>query len=261
MTMDRLTDEILMAYADGELDRETAEQIAEAAVRDSEVEARIAAFRRSREVARDAFREAADEPVPAALEASIKALVRDSERSDDDTPATVVPFSAQRPRRPSPALRWGLALAATVAAVAIGLGGYVAGLADRNINPGTIEMAAAIDADLAEALDQVPTGGERVIPTGTFHAIASFQSGKRGLCREFDLYRPAMSTTVLAVACDRDGSWETVFAVAMPSAPDVYKPASSVTALEAYLETIEAGSALTTEAEGAALKTLRGDGG
>ena len=261
MTMDRLTDEILMAYADGELDRETAERVAEAAAGDREIEARIAAFRQSRGVAREALLEAADEPVPAALEASINAMIRDDEQASEDAPATVVPFSAPGPARPSPALRWGLALAATLAAVAIGLGGYVAGIAQRGSDTGTIEMAAAIEADLAAALNQVPTGGERVLPSGTFHAIASFQSAKRGLCREFDLYRPTQGTTVLAVACAREGAWETVFAVAMPSAVDAYKPASSVAALEAYLETIEAGSALTAEDEGAALRTIGGDGG
>ena len=66
------SDEMLMAYADGELDSDSAGAVARAAANNSQVAARIEAFRASRQAAREAFADVLAEPPPDRLLATLR---------------------------------------------------------------------------------------------------------------------------------------------------------------------------------------------
>ncbi|MET0742378.1 MAG: hypothetical protein ABWY78_03320, partial [Microvirga sp.] len=180
-----LTDELLMAFADGELDDAMASAVEQAMAEDPAGRQRIAAFMRSRRLVRQAFTTADALAVPAALAAQVSRQVAASEAllqgpmplqepparrmvasgslphaaPAREGPAFETPASeadpATAPLRPAPrTLRrpppW-LLLAASLAAVAIGLGGFAVG---RQTGPGP-----RTDADFLARLDAPEVDG------------------------------------------------------------------------------------------------------
>ena len=86
--------------------------------------------------------------------------------------------------------------------------------------------------------------------------IASFRDVDDQLCREFEIDRPDR-TTFVSVACRAGGTWSVQFTVAAASQNDSgYAPASSLEALDAYLQAVGAGEPLSEAAEKAALDGL-----
>jgi hypothetical protein len=221
----RHSDEILMAFADGELDAATRDEVAEAARSDAAVAARIAAFRASREAVREAFAGVIAAPVP-------QRLIRGATRPAG---GNVVPFRA----RP---LRGGtmLAMAASVAGVAV-LGGYLAG--QSGTPPGLLaagpELVAALETQPSGA---APGGGTRV--TGSY-AVPG------GVCRSFE--RPGEG--LRGLACKRGEAWQVELAVAASGGT---APASdrAGAAIDAALDALGAPAPLTVEEE-AALRARR----
>ena len=69
--MTRLTDEMLMAYADGQLDDAEKRRIEALIASDPAYAARVESFRRSGQAARDAFAGVMAEPVPLGLVSAI----------------------------------------------------------------------------------------------------------------------------------------------------------------------------------------------
>ncbi len=130
MTDTRVTDEMLMAYADGELENGERERIARLAAGDPAIAARIARFGASRVAARKAFAADHMEPVPASLIAAV----------------TGGPIAPTRPA----STRWQQALwpVAACLALAIGAGGYWLGQAGMDNAPGTLIAAATSEAAL-----------------------------------------------------------------------------------------------------------------
>lgn len=112
--MNRIDDLLLMAYVDGEVDGETAAEVERALGHDPGLAARARAFREVGGLVRAAEAEALHEPVPQRLIDAIQG----SGQVVALRPATEVPLRQRR--------GWaGLALAASVAALAVGLGaGY-----------------------------------------------------------------------------------------------------------------------------------------
>jgi hypothetical protein len=258
-----MDDETLMAYADGELDPATAAQVAAAAATDRDVAARIEMFRRTRAALAahrsapplpDAMAERLAERIrSAAAPVVAPAAVATAEPAAAPSGATVVPLPAHRP------LVWPVALAASLA-LAVGLG---TGLQLGAPGEAPVRGAAvtALDAPgLPEALATLPAGDRTTLPDGTELAmVASFRGPDGALCREFETVR-ADADTLVSVAC-HDGSgtgpaWDVRFALA--AAPDSggYAPASSIEALEVWLDVAGMGESLTLEDEAAALAGL-----
>ncbi|MGK7871134.1 hypothetical protein [Falsiroseomonas sp. E2-1-a20] len=213
-------DEVLMAFADGELDDATREAVAEAARSDAAVAARIAAFRASGEAAREAFAGIISAPVPQRLVGAATC-----------PPASnVVPFPARRFGRAAT-----LAMAASVAGVAV-LGGYLAG--QRSGAPGLL----ATGPELVAALDTQPSGaalggGTRV--TGSY-AVPD------GVCRSFERSDEGLR----GLACKRGATWQVEMAVA---ASGGITPASdrAGAVLDATLDALGASAPLSAEEEAA----------
>jgi len=247
MTGPDLTDETLMAYADGALPEAEASAIAAALESDREAAAKVAVFRETRD--RLAGAAAARDDVPAALRARVEGMI-------DDHVATraaenVTSFAARRDAGAGPAPRpWVMALAASIA-LAVGLGaGY--GLRGTGVPESDARLALLPEAALRQTLDTLPSGETAETADGAVTAVASFRAGDGRLCREMEVARPDAALS-LVVLCRKPGAeWEPQFALRLGGA-DGYAPASGLETLETFLDGLGAGPPLTLEQEGAAL--------
>lgn len=242
VTFDDIT---LMAYADGALDAETAREVARAEAADPAIATRIAAFRDSRA----AFAGMAPEPVPAALNASVAALIA-AARAEEAGATNVVPLARRSSAAPRALPLWQGAVAAGLALVV----GLTAGawLRPQGAAPG-LDMAILADPGLAEALDTVASGARQVLPSGgTLSPIGTFTTAEGEVCREFE-YDGTDGGTIVSVACRDDGAWDMRLAIAASAGADSYAPASSLDTLDAWLTATGAGAPLGPEEEAAVL--------
>jgi hypothetical protein len=116
-----------------------------------------------------------------------------------------------------------------------------------------LSLPAHAARTLHDALDTLPSAERRTLsptPGHELEMIASFRDRAGVLCREFAVR--SATDAVAAVACRERRDWRLRFALRTPAAPG-YAPASAAAALDAYLETIEAGAPLGEAEERAAL--------
>ncbi|MEM1048587.1 MAG: anti-sigma factor [Pseudomonadota bacterium] len=279
MTELRFSDETLMAFADGELDRETQEAVERAMETDDDVVSRVALFIETRARAKEGMAPFLDEPVPDALLARVTEMVEAAtepepmgrhERHDKPEPpeesaeATVVPFARRaKPDRTSarPAAitagPWALPLAACLALVIGATGGLLVGGSDSG-GTSPLQIAGFDQPGLIAALNSVRSGDETTLGEGgdRFRAIASYRDEAGTFCREFEIDLETQSTTV-AVACRPQDTWNVQFTVVAGQNTEGYAPASSMESLEAYLNAVGAGEALSVEDEATLLQALR----
>ncbi len=224
-----VSDEMLMALADGELRGADAERLSQLIDRDPLLAERFAAFAETRALLREAY---PAEPIPDRL---IQAVLR----TDAEEASTIVPL--HRRVRPAGSI-WGMALAASLV-LAVGFGGFLVG---RGSVPGPV--ASDPIAAAAVALASLPTGAEVQLPDGqSARALASFDT-ELGLCRLIGIERAR------AVVCRSEDGWTTALSVAEGDGA-AYLPASDVATgmIDAMLDSIGAGAPLAPEAERAAL--------
>jgi hypothetical protein len=218
-----ITDEMLMAYVDGELSEADRIAVDSAVAGDPALFEKLERHRRLRARMGGAFADVLTEPVPERLTAAAK-------------PSNVVPF----PARPRAIPAW----AAMAACVAIGL---VAGLSVPKLGPAPNigsdlrahgQLATALDKQLASA----PAQGAAVRVGLTFRSAD-------GYCRTFS------EKTVAGLACREGEGWKVRMAVAQTAGPTGdYRTAASETppqVLEAA-QTLMVGEPLDAKAEAAA---------
>lgn len=260
MTDKTFPDEMLMRFADGELDAEEMAVIEKAMETDDDLVGRVAMFIETKVQAQAALKPLLDEPVPEKLKAAVEGMIA-AKRTEDAKaaakPATVVPFEARKAAARPAARQWTLPLAASIAAVIGGLAGYWAA-GDGAPAPGGLWVAGIIRPALGEALATIESGKEIRLPgiSDRFRAIATFRNDAQELCREFEIDSQDHST-VMSVACRAGDEWRVSFAVVAPGDAGGYAPASSAEALDAYLSAIEAGEPLLAEDEAEALAEVR----
>lgn len=224
----KVTDEMLMAFVDGETDAATAAMVARALAADAALAARAERFRASRALMREAFGGARGEPVPEAL---VRAALGGGT-------GEVVPL------RWRAAPRYALPLAACLA-LAFAAAGYFAG-AGGSGDP----MGQAV---LAEALALTPSGSARPVVLAGREALFETRATYRieaGLCRSFDL--SGADASFSGVGCDRGGGWQVELTVARPQGGgEAYLPASEAAtgSIDAYLDALEASAPLEPEEE------------
>lgn len=226
----KVTDEMLMAYADGELQGDTLADVGRAVAADRGLELRVAAFQRTRDLAKAAFGDALEEPVPARLIACLAEKRGFAAR-------WLTPF----------AWSW-LPAGAAVAGIAFALGLTWRAPAAA---PGLLATPDAIAAHLEGA----PTGETRPLPGGggALQATASYVVPD-GVCREFRL-APAAPTEPgwRGVACRHDGAWRVEVAAAdhTAGAAGGYSTASDAAtgSIDAFLDAVGAGPGLDAAAE------------
>lgn len=249
-----LTDELLMAYADGESRPDVTAAVEAQMSRDPAIVARVSGFVRSRRLARAAVLAAGMPVVPDALARGVADALAAAGVPRPVAAPDPLPTPQGRPdgrrgdRRPwIPA-----AMAAAITLVVAGTAGYALGVAGQPTPGGPAVVAELADPAIGPALDQVSSGEERDLGQGRFRAIATFESGDGGLCREFLMTAPAGRTR--AVACRQTADWRVTFALAEASGG--YQPAGTEAVLDAYLEGSGAGAPLAPDAERQRLASL-----
>ena len=248
----QITEDLLMAYADGEVDAETRAAIEAAMVLDSTIRDRVETHRRLRGTLAGAFGSALTEPAPERLVAAARgeSVARAAE---------IVDLAAVRARKaaPKPAapprrawVQWS-ALAACLAIgviLARGLGtvGSTALIGDRN---GTLMAQGA----LSQALDQQITGAAAA-PDQAVRIGVSFRATDKVYCRTFQVVR---GDGLAGLACRAPNGWQ-VRVAAVPTSHDAgataYRTAGSTipAAVSATVDAIIDGSPLDARAEAAA---------
>ncbi|WEX85860.1 anti-sigma factor [Sinorhizobium garamanticum] len=257
MTKADFSDEMLMRFADGELDSDMSAEIERAMEADEELVSRVALFIETRQAAQTAMKPLLEEPLPPELSAAVERMVAERTSEQDASSARVLPFRrpAANDRRGN---RWLAPIAASLAVVVAGIGGYwLRGGAEPALDGG-LHIAGISGSALDDALAAVATGEERQLPDSNqrFRAIATFRDNAQTLCREFEV-DSADRSTVVSVACRTGAEWRVTFAVVAPGTSGGYAPASSAETLDAYLGAIDAGPPLEAAEEAKALSQLR----
>jgi hypothetical protein len=213
-----VSDETLMAFADGEVDSAT-RAIVEAAMRDDpEVRRRVAHHRALREVVKGAFAAVIDEPVPERLIAAARGA-----------PAgNVVDLDGARNAAAVKAPRWGLRWqpAAMAASLLLGLAlGYLGWHGSNTLVTVSANGELVAGAGLAEALSSQLSADH---PPGTAATTGvSFRTKTGDYCRTFAL---SATHTNSGLACREGGSWKVKVLAQSPETPansSGFRPAAS----------------------------------
>jgi hypothetical protein len=247
MSQLHLSDEILMAFADGELDEPVASAVEQAMLADPKVARRITDFMRSRRMMRSAFSRGSLE-VPSDLSAAVLAQIAATEAAAGLPVKPGPPQSPPGTRRGtwSP-LKW--PLAASLVAFAIASAGYFAGQQQARPAHSASLIAQLGDSPVQEALSTVPSGQDVTLPVGRMRVISTYRLASGSLCREFRLQATASAAT--AIAC-RNGAWNVTFALASAES-SAYTPSGGGDLVTTYLQDMGAGAPLSDAAEIGAL--------
>lgn len=256
-------DETLVAFADGMLAGEDAEKVAAFVAGNDEAREFVELLRSSGMMAKGAYDAALDE---AEADAKLAALILGHEAGAAG--GTIVALPPRRDRAPATA-RFALPMAAAIALIVGGVGGYEFGrrgvapepMAGADVAVGPVERGTA----LATLLDEKPSG-EAMSVAGTrardLMVIASFRDAKGRICREFEVLAPESGGPVTAgIACRQDGGiWHVEGAAQLAKAPEPptqdFSPASGddAAAIEGLLKAVGAQRALSAADEDALLK-------
>lgn len=238
MTKPVVSDEMLIALADGELSAGEADRLYALVAADPALAERFAILAETRFLL-EAEGEAKPQPeaVPERFLAAIAAA--------DARPAPVQPqltvIAGGATEKPAAAPRvsirranWRLPLAASFLLVAGGVAGYLAGRGGQAA-PG-IAVAGLDRAALSAALDTVASGGAVALPAGSLRIIASHKLADGRLCREYTVSGAGQGAPGWnGVDCREGQSWRTEFVAATPPETAGYKPASGGALAEAFL--------------------------
>lgn len=187
-------DEVLMAYADDELDAHTRAAVEAAMLSDPEIARRVARHKALRSRFRSAFDKVLDEPVPTRLLKVVQSAPADSRENN------VVPM---RGRQVRPVRQWGWPQWTAVAASLIV--GVIAGRLALVRFPGPIVMRGGqvlASGALADALsNQLAADQSTANPV---RIGVSFRSKSGEYCRTFDLASPG---ALAGLACRAADEW------------------------------------------------------
>jgi hypothetical protein len=197
---DRITDEMIMAFADGELSGPEAEAVSAAIQASSALKQQFDTYKQSRRVLAEGFGGLLDRPVPE----DMKKLVLEQAAPGGG----VISLDAARSRRKrlfGPDVLSRVA-AAVVLLGAAALGGYQAGqhqpAADNLVFAGLLPE----DSPIAVALSSTPSGNSIDVGGSGFVAVATYEIGEGQVCREFELDRGGSGT--VGLACRVEDGWQ-----------------------------------------------------
>jgi anti-sigma factor RsiW len=251
-----LSEEHLMAYADGEADPKVRAAIEAAMAVDSSVRERVEAHRRLRGAIAGAFGGALTEPVPERLMAAARGEPAGPRPA---RPAEIVDLAAVRARKvapkaaPAPRPAW-VQWSALAACLAIGVI-LARGLGGIGTSPMIADHHGTLMADgaLSAALNQ-QVAGSQAAPDQAVKIGVSFHSNEKLLCRTFQVVR---GDGLAGLACRAPGGWQVRVAAAAPAhgvAASGYRTAASTlpAAVSATVDALIVGSPLDAQAEAAA---------
>jgi surface antigen len=233
-----ITDEELVAFADGEADEATATRIEEALESDPALAERLEAFTATRRILRKHLGPVAQEPVPEHLTRFVMA--------GGVAPAAAGSTAPARPLPRASASIWRLPIAATVAALAAGSLGYLAGTTgNQGANGAFLPPLAAADTALNRALtgaadNTVVAWSDTASGRSGTLTIRASHKVRAGFCRTFGL-ADAAGARFGGVACRSGEGWRTEVVAAEGETTGGYAPASGMArAVDAFLDAAEA---------------------
>lgn len=209
----KLTDEELMAYADGELSAVDTKRIEAAMAGDPALAARVARFRSVRRALHTAYDSVLTEPVPERL----RALLGDVAASEP--PAPVVDLAAHREQRQA---RFGPpAWAAMAASLVIGV---LVGRALLTPDGLFVDDGRYAGAALTRVLD-TRLASDAANQSDATRIGLTFRSNEGDICRTFShLSEPR---TTAGLACREDQRWAIRLAVQTPTAQTEFRQAGA----------------------------------
>jgi hypothetical protein len=244
-----ITDELLVAYVDDELNPAQREMVDSVLATSPALCRRAQEMRLSRDLLREAFPLHPDRALSAPIEAA----------SDRLAEACV-------PRRSHPRVtssrwsRWGYAMAAGLAVCAAAPITYLVWRVaiEPAAHPVTGLTQVDPDSPLHRLLESVPSADVINIPRedAALRAVLTFQSKDGRFCREFEILAGSGGST--GIACRHDGEWRSevlLSASAAPALSNHYTPAgeSDDTAVAEVVARLMEGDPLSAEEEAAVL--------
>ncbi len=245
--MSALSDETLLAYADGVLESEEAREVERQLSGDPEAQARLEAIREGGRLAQAAYPEPTEDPSEDPL---AKLLLGEPEPAETDPNVVAFP-KRETPRRGLST--WALPLAASLA-LAVGIAGGLSW--DRLTGTGGASsdlLAAgpvAGESLLHRALETSASYETLEEADGSVTPLLTFRDSRGQFCREYQAMQAGEAAAGLA--CKAKGGWLATAVVAFPDAngPD-YVTASGPAAdlLSALLQQEMQGEPLTPDEE------------
>lgn len=268
----QLTDDVLAAYLDRELDAETAREVERMLSKDPAARAKLADWRWSGAVLRDALDDTAEGAPPTDIIAAIEAAPGVAAKAADRRAglSTSAPLSRalawiERVATSAPAWALSLGLAMVVGAT---VGQFAAPPTAPNTFATVIVEEGPIDraSPLHVALETAPSGRDVALGDERFKAIFSFRDTDGQICREFNVApmqtdrqgRPAL---MVGVACRGPRQqWRVERSVIEHAAQGLdealFQPASGPLheAVDAYVDARISNGAFTSEEEAAQIR-------
>lgn len=239
----KFSDEMLMAYADGELDLVARAEIEAAMAADPAIARLVERHRAMRSRVQSAYGGVLDEPVPVQLSALIAPPVT----------APVVDLAVRRAAQAAtqaamPARRWQLPQwSAMAAAVTLGLFVGVFALRGPELPYAESEAGLVARGELDWALTRQLAGS---VGTGNVRVGISFRDRSGAVCRSFRMQHEA---PVAGLACRTGESWQVqVLAAAAPEEGELRGAAAMPMAVLQAVDAAIDGEPLDAEAEAAA---------
>jgi hypothetical protein len=235
-----ITNDVLMAYADGELAGPEAEAVEHALGANPEALAKVVTYVRSRRLARSAFRASGQR--------------HDGDAGDGRSPAA--PHGNRAARAPLPQRSLGL----RSRLVAVGAAGIALGILAAAFLPlgrrfdQSAPLAVLLSPAFSAALGTVPSGEATTFDDARMRLLSSFHVKGDTLCREAEL---DAQERVHIIACRQDGAWKVRLIATQDARSDAFTPASGNEMFDDYLRRMEAGPSLSGTAEQDALTAAR----
>jgi len=214
--MCEISDEMLMAYVDGELAEEMRARV-EAYLADApEGRGRLAAFSATGRRLADIFDRPMREPVPQHLLDFVRGSHGERTRATRTSNVTPIAFGKQQRTLPSKTRTWALA-ASFAALLAAGVGSVWFLQLTPSDTDAAYGLAISIDGKkiagpaLASAIEVTPTGSSATQTingqSASIRPIFTFATGKSEYCRQYEVLRKD-KPGLAGVACrETDGTW------------------------------------------------------
>lgn len=240
------SDEVLMAYADGELDASVAHALEAAMITDAALVGRLVVFLRSRRLVRAVYAIEGLEPVDEDLAFAARAHGRDARPS-----AKAPPVRAKG----EPWRAWLRGLGWAPVGAFVGALALLAAL--QPWQPHVSGPFATLESGEASALMyQMASGDTAELHQGKLRVMSTVEIKGGAVCREVNLESPEAHTEAVTCASP-DRPWRVLLASRVADRADAFTPSSASHPADSFFQHNEAGARLTGQDEQRVLARLR----
>jgi hypothetical protein len=217
-----ITDELLVAYVDDELDAAQRDMVSAVLATNPALSRRAEEMRLSHDLLREAFPLRPDASVPAPIEAASNRLAEACARRS----------SRRRPRSLFQGRGWRYAFVAGLVLCVAASASYLGWRSQREstARPVTALMRIAPDTPLHGVLESTPSAEVVNVPAeeAAMRAVLTFRAKDGRFCREFEVFARSGGST--GIACRDGGTWRAEVlqsAAAGPPNSNYYSPAAA----------------------------------